>query len=207
MKRLWLLLVALGIGPACQLACNSTSCGCGGPPKGGYYDIEGLSLVGLDNSGSGTVLTAGNTVPLPQLRLRLTPITRYFTRLRSHPGGVAWACSPAPPAFVEQLDSVLVRSRYAYDAQHPAGTPLNDVLSAYEYGSLGLRDYLQRQAGQPEEAMRLRLTAPPAAAGPQQFVVRYLLTNGEVYTAEPPSSTCSLKPAARCAPGSARRRC
>jgi hypothetical protein len=189
MKKLWLLLLTLGAGPACQMFCNSSSCGCGGPPKAGYFDIEGVSLVGISNSGSsGTVLTTGSSVPLALLRLRLAPVTRYFTGLTPQAGGagVAWACSPVPPSFVEQLDSLTVRSRYAYDAQHPAGTPLNDVLLASDYSSLPLSTYLLQQAGTPAEQLSLRLSAPPAAAGPQQFVVRYRLRNGEVHTAETP---------------------
>ncbi|RTQ50646.1 hypothetical protein EJV47_08405 [Hymenobacter gummosus] len=189
MKKWWLLLLTMGVGPACQMFCNTTSCGCGGPPKAGFYDIEGVSLVALNGSGgSGTVLTTGNTVPLALLKLRLAPVTRYFTSRTPHPGGagVAWACSPADPEFVEQLDSVLVRSRYAYDARHPAGTSLNDLLLAGDYSGNLLPDYLRLRAGTPDESLILRLSTAPAAAGPQQLVVRYRLRNGEVYTAETP---------------------
>lgn len=196
MKKAWLLLLTLGAGPACQLFCDdSNSCGCGRPKtssRPGYYDIEGVSLTAVSGTGGGNVVLApGSAVSRAALRLWLAPTTRYFTALPSAPGGagVAWACSPAPPAFVEQLDSVLVRSRYAYDAGHPAGTPLNDLLATDDYQGLALPDYLRQAAGQPEERLPLRLTAPPAAAGPQQLVVRYRLRNGEVHTAETPVFT------------------
>lgn len=99
----------------------------------------------------------------------------------------AYACSPTRPAFTEQLDSVVVRSRFDYDAQHPAGTPLNDLLDATSpYSSLTkpLPAYLTEQQGRPDEQLNLRLRSGPTVAGRQQFVVRYRLRNGESYTAQ-----------------------
>lgn len=191
-KKLGLLLLALAAGPACQMTCDSASCGCGTPSsaKPGYYDIEGVSLVGTRDAGSSTVvLTAGSSAPWNAVTLRLAPTTRYIAGRWSRGGGnLAWACSPVIN-FSEKLDSVTVHSRYAYNAQHPAGAPLNDLLAADSYNNVLLGAYLRARSGEPENMLGLRLAAPPAAAGPQQFVVRYRLTNGEVYTAETPVFT------------------
>jgi hypothetical protein len=189
MKRVLLSLLTLAAGPACQLICTD-SCSCDKPSKPGYYDIEGVSLTAVRGPGPGpnvSVITSGISVSYALLGLRLAPDTRYFVQAKPIGGaGLAWACSPLPPTFTEQLDSVLVRSRYAYDARHPAGAALNDLLTVAPDGQENLATYLQSRAGEPAAELTLRLSQPPASAGPQQLVLRYRLTNGEVYTAETP---------------------
>ncbi|MBC6697757.1 hypothetical protein [Hymenobacter sp. BT190] len=184
MRKKLLLLGALTLVlPACNLLCGD--CCDLRPP--GNYDITGTLLVALGTSTgrTATVLAANAPVRAMELRLQLGLDTRMVAAHRPvGVSGVAYACSPLEPGFTEQLDSLAITSRFDFDALHPAGTSLNDVLTTFDW-SESLNDYLRVQAGRPEVALPLlTLRAVPAQAGPQQFRVFYRLTNGEEYTAE-----------------------
>ena len=85
------------------------------------------------------------------------------------------------------LDSLVVRCVYAYDATHPAGAVVNDLLTDGNGQALppvpapGTRPTSHQQ--------ELRLRQAPAQAGLQQFALRYRLANGETYTARTPVFT------------------
>ena len=192
MKRL-LLFTSLVLGlPACGDLLCSDSCGCNPPPKSFNYDITGTTVAAIVNAGgSVAVLGASEAVSRGQFALRLGLETRMVAALEQQAGwGAAYACSPVEPKFTEQVTAITVTSSNALDAQHPAGSALNDVLSVYNLSGNGgtyslLSDYLQQRAQQPELVLELRLAnATAASTGPQQFTVVYQLDNGEQYSAQ-----------------------
>ena len=98
------------------------------------------------------------------------------------------------------MDSVTIISRYDYDARHPAGTSLNDIVQVISTVNSAVVSpgtpvtLLSQGQGTPYSAeiwrvQGLKLTVSPAQAGPQQLRVRYHQTNGEVYEAETPLLT------------------
>ncbi|RIY07614.1 hypothetical protein D0T11_16165 [Hymenobacter rubripertinctus] len=150
-------------------------------------------MVAIANAGgSVAVLGAAESVSRGQFALRLGLETRLVAaqEYRAGWGAAAYACSPVGPAFTERVTAITVTSSNALDAQHPAGSALNDVLSVYDLSGNGgtyslLSDYVQQRAQQPELLLELRLAnAATASTGPQQFTVVYQLSNGEQYTAQ-----------------------
>jgi hypothetical protein len=186
MKK-YVVLAALVAGmPACGLLGNE----CGDPGPDTFYDVQGLEA-GLAQQPAGqprAIVAAGASVASRDLRLILQLQERYYARAPA-PGLVAaaHACDPvlAPAGSrgsAERVDSLSITSRHAYDARHPAGTSLADVVE-WEGGAPWPQP--SRQAPQaPFRRAELVFRVPPAAAGPQQFRVYYRQTNGEVYTAE-----------------------
>ena len=186
MKRL-LLFTSLVLGlPACD------ECG---PFEQQYVDVIGLSAVLTRQAAGATlqVLTPGQASPVAELNLLLNLDTRLYSAAPVRTGGfAALACDPAGPTFTEMIDSVRITSRYAFDAQHPAGTPLNDLLrldNGYG-GAVTLSELLRTpQSVQNLLYRHLQFTQAPTSSATQQFRVRYHQTNGEVYTAETVSVT------------------
>lgn len=188
MKKLLLLpLLLLGL-PACELLC--TDC-CGSKPMG-RYDVNG-ALLTATTVANGNLVVLGPDAQLKgtALELRLALQTLIVAARRTGGGGMAYACSPADPTPIqERLDSVAITSRFDFDAQHPAGTPLNDLLEVQRFYNgqqtlVALTTYLAGQQGQPEDQLVLKFagSGSPASAR-QQFRVFYRLTNGEEYIAE-----------------------
>ncbi|MDU0370398.1 hypothetical protein ACFPAF_08360 [Hymenobacter endophyticus] len=197
MKRL-LLFTSLVLGlPACGGMFCADSCGCIPAPKVGNYDITGTTVSAISNAGSSAlVLGAAESVSRSQFALRFSLTTRLVAVQEHQAGwGAAYACSPAEPKFTELVTAITVTSNSALDAQHPAGSSLNYLLSVYDV--MGnpladglLSDYVQRRAQQPALMLELRLANPAVAStGPQQFTVVYQLSNGEIYTAQTSSLT------------------
>lgn len=170
-----LLCVSLLL-PACEGACPS-------PPT--FADVVGLQVVPYDRQMG--VAGSANAVRASELRLRLELQERLYTAALPWRGGfAAWAdCAPPVPAYTEQVDSLQVTSRDDYDAQHPAGTPLNDVMRLTSGGgTTALRDFLARPQGvELLTRQYLSVTVPPARTSTQRFRVRLRLANGEVYQA------------------------
>jgi hypothetical protein len=193
MKK-YLLLAGLVFGiPACDPVGNP----CGDVILPTYYDVQGLGamLVRQPANAAAEALAPNASVASPELRLRLALQERYYTAARV-PGLVAaaYACPPAAPAGVlgtlERTGSLAITSAHPYDAAHPAGASLLDLL-ADTPGST----FRQPSTQAPQEPFRwlaFALQTPPAAAGPQRFRVYYRQTNGEVYTAE--TVTITLRP-------------
>ncbi|GAB2958081.1 hypothetical protein GCM10027048_26180 [Hymenobacter coalescens] len=158
--------------PACDLL-TGEKCGRGDALP--YFDVEGTDLVATS---AGRVVGAGESVRTADLRLLFTLQKRFYASAGLVPAAVA--CSPAEPGYkgtTEALDSLTVTSRYDYDAQHPAGTPLNDLLLTSPVGGT-------RLANLPLNDWSLQLAHGPAQPSTQHFVWRLRLRNGEVYTAE-----------------------
>lgn len=186
-KHLSLLLLVCGGLPAGSLLLSCTdedACGYDNVPR--YYSTQAVELV-ASRLRTGQALAANEPVVAADLLLVVRLQKTYYGHqpsTRWHLLPAAYACPPMPaPGYLgtpQLLDSVVVRSRYAYDVQHPAGAFLNDLL-------------LETGTGQPLPARASRSTEPqlqlrvaPAAAGAQQFIVRYRFADGTVYTAQTP---------------------
>lgn len=182
MKKLLLFaLVMIGL-PACD--------GCG-PFEKMYVDVTGLAAVVAlrqPTNAAAQVLVAGQSTPAAELQLRLQLNSRVYSALLAPAGGfAAMACEPADPEYTEIVDSLTVTSRYPFDARHPAGTSLNDLLRIDNgYGtSVSLAQQLATPQGVGELGRHaIRLSQAPTSSATQQFRVRYHQTNGELYTAE-----------------------
>lgn len=141
-----------------------------------YLDVEGIEFAAYSEATNPIAPNA--TVRFNELRLHLDLKTRGYGAARLYGGFIAVAdCKP--PDYPERVDSLIITSQYDYDAQHPAGTSLNDLmgLATRQMPSEPFRPY-------EVDGQRLSLWQRPAASGPQQFRVRYYQTNGEIYVAE-----------------------
>jgi len=190
MKKTLLLSLLLACAPAAALlegCIDDGDCQVASAPR--FFDVQGVTLAPLRNAGNRPV-AAGDTVATSELRLVLQLQVRYYGSSPARAGWLpaAYACPPSPiPGYegtTEELDSVTVRTAYAYDAAHPAGALLNDLLVADNTGG-PLPVTPPRDQPRPAD-LALRLQQPPALAGPQQFVLRYRLRNGELYTSRTP---------------------
>ncbi|UOQ74730.1 hypothetical protein [Hymenobacter cellulosilyticus] len=165
--------------PACESAC---------PNPDPTMKVDGINLI-LYSQQTG-VLANRQMVQAKDLLLglELVPPTAFVPQ---RGGFAAWAdCISASPIFIGEVDSLVVTSSNDYDAQHPAGTSLNDLA---RIGTTALNDFLVS----PREAKHINnqyvtLTAPPARAGNQQFQVRIHLVGGKAYKTT--SSTVNLQP-------------
>ena len=178
LRRTALLCLSLLL-PACEGPCPS-------PPT--FVDVVGLHVIPYNR----TAVVLGNNpaVRAADLQMRLELVERLYSASPPRRGGfAAWAdCIPPTPTYTDQADSVRVTSRYDYDAQHPAGTSLNDIVR-FSYGT-PLPDVIQRpQPVQTFTRQSLVFTVPPARAGTQQFQVRLHLVNGEVHQGSTPAFT------------------
>ncbi|WP_156109000.1 hypothetical protein [Hymenobacter sp. APR13] len=168
--------------PAC--ADEDDACRYDAVPR--FYRTQAVALV-ASSQRTGQLLADNEPVAAADLRLAVQLQKTYYghqpaRRWQLLPA--AYACPPAPaPGYLgtpQVLDSVVLRSRYPYDAQHPAGASLNDLLLEADTGQP-----LPARASRSAEP-QLQLRVPPAAAGPQQFVVRYRLADGTMYSAQTP---------------------
>ncbi|UOQ52674.1 hypothetical protein [Hymenobacter cellulosivorans] len=183
--RKYVTLAVLVVGlPACSLL--GTDCGRNRPDT--YYDVQGIgfSVARQPRDKSWEFAAAGNTVPSRELRLRLTLKERHYTVVPV--AGLlpaAYACDPVPAGSLgstEQMDSLSITSDYDFDALHPAGTQLADLLLVDERYSLLVPS--RQMPLEPFRFVELSLREAPATTGPQKFRVYYRQTNGEIYTAE-----------------------
>lgn len=190
MKRILLLLVLSIPLPACEDQC--------GNDVAKFFDVQNIQWQADKVSASGqssSPLGNGESVSYLNLRLGFAVVASYYS-LQKSANGQAFACSPAPGGYQgtsERVDSLVVFSRYDYDAAHPAGHSLNDLLALDE--TLSSRDIqitprnIAKPDGQPVREISLRLKQAPTASSKQQFLVRYRQTNGEAYAAETPVLT------------------
>ncbi|NVO33519.1 hypothetical protein [Hymenobacter lapidiphilus] len=186
MKK-YFLVVALVFGlPACGLL-GSDECG---PVQGPtYYDVQGLSasLARQPAAAAAETLAPNATVARQEFRLRLRLQERYYAAA-AVPGimGAAYACPPAAPSGLlgtaERADSLSITSAHPYDAAHPAGASLLDLL--LDTADVAAQLPSPRQPQEPFRWVDFALRTPPAVAGPQRFRIYYRQTNGEVYRAE-----------------------
>jgi hypothetical protein len=200
--RIGLLAVLTGLTlPACELLFGDRKYYCGGGHQ--YRDVEGVELRAYQEpvGGNAAALQTGQSVVANRLRLYVSLQERGYGAAPSRGGFVAWA-DCISPEYTEEVDSVTIFSRYAYDARHPAGTSLNDIVQVVATVNSGVPSpgtpvTLLSQVQPPYSAeawtvQALKLTVAPAQAGTQQFRLRYHQTNGEVYEAETPLLTVQL---------------
>ncbi|WP_158010853.1 hypothetical protein [Hymenobacter lapidarius] len=170
--------------PACGLLGNE----CGRANPATYYDVQGIEAFvtrqPMDQPWA-TVAPSG-IVASRELRLRVGLKERHYSVVPVQGFmSVAYACSPVPAGSLgsaERMDSLSITSLYNYDALHPAGTPLTDLL-----GVDGRPQFPAPSRRNPLEPFRyaeISLLSPPVTTGPQQFRVYYRQTNGEVYTTQ-----------------------
>lgn len=156
-----------------------------------FFDVEGLHFTAQQR---GQPVGAGESVAAADIRLVIELQARYYSQDRALSTWLpaAVACPPTPiPGYKgtsEVLDSVVVRCVYAYDAAHPGGAAVNDLLLTEE-DAQPLPAAPARNTQPALYPQGLRLRQAPAQPGLQQFVVRYRLTNGEIYTARTPVFT------------------
>ncbi|SHL69149.1 hypothetical protein [Hymenobacter psychrotolerans] len=179
---LGILLVALPAGSVVLSCTKDDECSIGDVAR--YYTVTGLTLA-ANRQTTGAPPGPNEPVPATDLLLAVQLQTTCYGFQPVPSDGwlpAAYACPPTPaPGYMgtkQPLDSVVIRSRFAYDAGHPAGASLNDLLLDIETG----QEFSPR--GNQTYAPRLRFKTSPAQAGAQQFRVRYRLGTGEVYTAE-----------------------
>lgn len=186
MKRIVGALLLLAIAPIGAAIEGCNSCGSEGVP--GFFDVQGLIF---NATQQGRAIAAGESAAATDIQLLVRLQTRYYGQQPARSGWLpaAYACSPLDAGYKgseEVLDSLVVRSAYVYDAAHPAGASLNDLL-VDQGNSLPLPP--KPAPNQMPYAPVLRLRQAPSQVGLQQFVVRYRLTNGEIYTARTPVFT------------------
>ena len=187
-KTLGILLLLLGGIPVGAVLQGCNECNFAVAEK--YFDVHGVVLNAL-RATTNQRLTADEPIAAADVRLEVNLQARYYS-FRARPSGwlpMAYACSPSQlPGYggtTEVLDSMEVRSTNAYDAAHPAGSSLNDLL-VIQSGGLPLPVAPARGTAPEQNGLQLQLRQGPAQAGPQQFVLRYRLTNGETYVARTP---------------------
>lgn len=183
--RKYLILAVLVLGmPACSLL--GTDCGRDRPAT--YYDVQGIdiSVTRQPTDKPWEVMTANTAVASRELRLRVGLKERHYTVVPvSGFISAAYACDPIPAGSLgsaERMDSLSITSLYDYDALHPAGTQLADLLIIDGRSPLPLPS--RQTPLEPFRFAELSLRDAPAATGLQKFRVYYRQTNGEVYTAE-----------------------
>lgn len=184
MKK-YVAMAALVLGmPACGLLGNE----CGRANPATFYDVQGIEafVTRQPMDQPWATVAPGGVVASRELRLRVGLKERHYS-VAPVQGFIpaAYACSPVPAGSLgsaERMDSLSITSLYNYDALHPAGTPLTDLLSVD--GRLPFPAPSRRNPLEPFRFAEISLLAPPASPGLQRFRVYYRQTNGEVYTAE-----------------------
>ncbi|MBC6697758.1 hypothetical protein [Hymenobacter sp. BT190] len=179
-------LPAVLAGAALLPACADADDACRYDAVPRFYRTQAVEL-SASSQRTGQPLTSNEPVAAADLLLAVQFQKAYYGNQPARHWQLlpaAHACPPAPaPGYLgtpQVLDSMVVRSRYAYDAQHPAGASLNDLLLETDTGQP-----LPARASRSAEP-RLQLRVPPAVAGPQQFVVRYRFADGTMYSAQTP---------------------
>lgn len=187
-KTLGMLLLLLGgipVGAVLQ-GCND----CVFIEAEKYFDVQGVVLNAF-RAKTNQRLAADEPIAAADVRLEINLQARYYSFKVCQSGWLptAYACEPSQiPGYggtTEILDSLEVRGTNAYDATHPAGSSLNDLLVNQSSG-LALPVAPMRGTAPEQYGLSLQLRQGPAQAGPQQFMLRYRLTNGETYVARTP---------------------
>jgi hypothetical protein len=185
---LGLLTGVLLAGAVLEGCTDTNNCQVGSPEA--FFDVQGVLLTAF-RATTYQLLSPNESIAAADIRLEVRPQVRYYSFRACRAGWLpsAYACPPTPtPGYKgtsEVLDSLAVRCVYTYDAAHPAGSSLNDLLFNESDGQV-LPPVPLRGTALEQQGLSLRLRRAPAQPGPQQFVVRYRLTNGETYTARTP---------------------
>lgn len=166
------------------------SCGGGNPLS--YFDITGLKVSNLKESGLSA--TANEEVNITKYNLAISLDATYYSSLKLS-GFAALACSPIEDGFMgskEKIDYIKISCDKEYDEQHPPNSSLNDLtLIGFYYlgkapkqtldGKIKENNFMPKSIG---EFNRLTFSTPPSKKQSIVFMVEYALTNGEKYTAK-----------------------
>jgi len=198
MRRITLSLVFVLLLPvvgffSCEETCSRT-------PK--YFDINGMRLSNyivsrteLANGRFTRETEEGETVSFADHCVGVNFDVTYARReAGGFPPGAAFALSCIEPSSREKADTLFVITRNAWDATHPAGDTINDIVEAAPYASrnedlksfrslLNYRAYHGSWLSSPEFVFRVSREPVRKDTG-HAFRLVFRLQNGTVYTAE-----------------------
>lgn len=104
----------------------------------------------------------------------------YYSTIRMDWGNVAYACSNTDAITEERIKDIKVVADREYDAQHPAGTNLADILEIEMLDDpitagrvYNLADYVANEPPTPYGEASIRLTSPPDEPGEITFYVDF----------------------------------
>lgn len=164
-----------------------------------YFDIKGVQLLLFKAreccSKSLVPYTAVEAEDLQQITLFYE--AEFLTRLGGSPSECKhwswmpslWACSCEDPGYkgakLEMLDTLVVTTLYDYDANHPAGSALNDLLRINDHtGHTPLDVFLAKpQTLIPSQWNQLSLVNAAQVRDTFQVHVTLKLSNQETYQA------------------------
>ena len=164
---------------------------CGGSNPLPYFDITGLKVSNLKESGLSAV--ADEEVSITKYNLVLNVEATYYSSLKFS-GFAALACSPVEDGFMgskEKIDYIKITCDKEYDDKHPPNSSLNDLafVGFYYLGKAptqSLDGKIKENNYTPKSRYEywLTLSTPPSKKQSLTFTVEYALTNGEKYTAK-----------------------
>ncbi len=198
MKRFTLLLFFTLLMPVVSFfSCDPP---CSRQPK--YFDINGMRLnnfiVSRTEFASGRFTREteeGETVSFADHCVSVNFDVTYARReAGGFPPGTAFAESCIQPSSREKADTLFVITRNAWDATHPAGDTINDMVEAAPYASryedlknfrslMNYRAYHGSWLSSPEFVFRVS-REPERKDTDHAFRLVFRLQNGTVYTAE-----------------------
>jgi hypothetical protein len=174
------------------IGCESpNSCDSGGQNPLPYFDITGLKITNLKDSGLPAL--SGEEVGIIKYNLVLSLEATYYSSLKCS-GFTAIACSPIENGYMgskEKIDYIKVSCDKDFDDKHPANSSLNDLtLVGFYYSGKAPTQTLDGKIKEnnftPKSKSEFWLTfsTPPSKKQSLTFTVEYALTNGEKYTAK-----------------------
>jgi hypothetical protein len=209
MKAVQILFLAIFISVMPVLVagcCDSASC-CGedlNPLP--YYKITGWqsAIVQVDTVTNGgysniTETQVTDSIPFYKAGIQLSAQVNFYARVFSA-GSSLLACSPVPngeKGAKETITSFQIVSASDFDATHPAGSDLKDILTVRIKSYVAslppdsapkLDDYI---AGKPNPAMfyTLLFTKGPTASKKHVFTLNYSQSDGQRFTVTTPQLT------------------
>lgn len=198
MRRVTLSLIFILLLPVVSFfSCEPT---CSRTPK--YFDINGMRLsnyivsrTALANGRFNRETDEGETISFADHCVGVNFDVTYARRGASRfPPGAAFALSCIEPSSREKADTLFVITRNAWDATHPAGDTINDIVEAAPYVGryedltsfrplTDYRLYHGNWLSVPEFVFRVS-REPGRKDTAHAFRLVFRLQNGTVYTAD-----------------------
>lgn len=197
MLRTTFLTLLFWVGLVAIPSCNRYPCNCPDIPEK-YIDIEGVSGDIAKKSTTGPIaVQVGDKLSWSEL---VSFYARYKTRKYDYQspaellpsfGMAAHACDCPTPGYLgtqEKLKYMTVETVYAFDATHPAGSVINDLVSMKIFPNpIPLNDYFSKgPTPYGGDSLEFILTKSPANKGPFALGITAELDNRESYTAQTP---------------------
>ena len=187
MKKSFALIFVFWIGLAALPGCNSCVC-----PKATYADIIGLrSFINAKNPTTTVNVDEPVRWDVIDYFALSYDIRAYSHRNRPGWGMAVYACDCVPPGSLgstETLTNLTVKTVFAFDDTHPAGSVLNELVAVADAQStlISLNNFLAKRPISYQDMIRFnRLTVAktPVQEGPFALDITATLDNGETYTA------------------------